>query len=153
MVSAAASFLRYWLPVVLWALIILGASTSAGSAHHTSRFFKPLLRWLWPGLGEERIEQAHFLVRKAAHAAEYAVLAALLVRALRRPARDRTPSWRWRDAGLAVALAGTTAAVDETFQSLSDERSGSAADVLIDCAGAGLGAGLCWSAGRLRRRW
>ena len=51
------SFLRYWLPVLLWASVIFGMSTGAGSARHTSRILRPLLRWLNPDVTDETIEQ------------------------------------------------------------------------------------------------
>jgi VanZ family protein len=151
--SAGARFLRYWLPPLLWAMVIFSASTSAGSAEHTSRFFKPLLRWLLPGLSEVRLDQAHLLVRKSAHAAEYAVLAALLLRALRPPMRGRTPPWRRADAIWAVVMAAAIAAADETFQSFWIERLGSPVDVGIDALGALVAVTLYWGTGRRAGRW
>ena len=62
------------------------------------------------------------VLRKIAHAAEYAVLGALLSRALRRP-------------GLAVALGILYAVSDEAHQTFVPGRMGSPIDVAIDALG------------------
>src|SRR5690349_15241729 len=73
-----------WLPVVLWLALIFTFSTDAGSSKRTSRIIGPLLRWLHPGVSEETINTVQTVVRKGAHLTEYAILAALIWRALRR---------------------------------------------------------------------
>ena len=67
------------------------------------------------------------VLRKIAHAAEYAILAALLVRALRRP-------------GLAIALGVAYAISDEIHQSFVTGREGAPLDVVIDSVGVVVGA-------------
>jgi len=62
-------------PLVVWMAVIFAASTSALSGANTSRVVGPILRWLFPQISEAEIETAHFVVRKAAHFAEYAILA------------------------------------------------------------------------------
>jgi VanZ family protein len=74
------------------------------------------------------------LLRKLAHAAEFAILGALLVRALRRP-------------GWAVALGIAYAVSDELHQSFVPGRQGSALDVALDSVGVVVGAVLA------ARRW
>ena len=64
------------------------------------------------------------ILRKIAHVTEYAILGALLTRAVRRPGL----------AALAVAVA--YAASDEVHQLFVEGRHGSPLDVLIDAAGA-----------------
>jgi VanZ family protein len=76
------------------------------------------------------------VLRKLAHTTEYAILGALLVRALRRP-------------GLAVALGALYAVSDEVHQSLVRGRHGAWYDVLIDTVGVTIGV-LVWQ--RARRR-
>jgi VanZ family protein len=93
---------RLWLPVVLWAALIFAFSSVPD---------------LGTGLGGWDL-----VLRKIAHAAEYAVLGALLARALRSP-------------GVA-ALAGVLYAVsDEVHQAFIPGRLGSPIDVAIDAAG------------------
>lgn len=67
------------------------------------------------------------VLRKIAHATEYAILAAFLVRALRRP-------------GWAVALAIAYSISDEVHQSFVPGRLGSPVDVGIDAIGVVVGA-------------
>ena len=133
------------------ALIFTG-STDSFSSGHTSHYLGPLLRWLFPGLAQPTIEVVAFLVRKAAHLCEYAVLAVLWWRALQRPARAASRGWSWRAAGLAVLFSALWAATDEIHQFFTASRGASAWDVLLDTAGAGLGLLLLWALGRWRGR-
>ena len=125
-------FLRYWLPPILWVVVILVASTDLMSAQHTSRFIGPFLRWLVPDIGPEAVLQVQLVVRKTAHVLEYALLAMLLLRAF----RAGQGSVRWSHIGRAVAVAALCAATDEFHQSFVASRTGSPADVLIDISGA-----------------
>src|SRR5437763_9846287 len=77
-------FLKYWLPVLVWIAVIFIGSSDLMSAEHTSRFLSPFLRWLKPDISADAIAKVQLFVRKAAHLAEYAILAVLLWRALRR---------------------------------------------------------------------
>jgi VanZ family protein len=67
------------------------------------------------------------ILRKLAHATEFAILAALLVRAL------RSPAW-------AIMLAVAYAVTDEIHQSFVSGRHGAPLDVVIDSAGVVVGA-------------
>jgi VanZ family protein len=98
--------LGLWLPVVAWAAVIFALSSIPS---------------LNSGLGTW-----DFVLRKIAHASEYAILAALLWRALSR---------RWPALIVAVAYAVT----DELHQHFVRGRTGSARDVLIDAGGAVVG--------------
>ena len=109
---------RLWLPVVLWAALIFAFSSVPD---------------LGTGLGGWDL-----VLRKIAHAAEYAVLGALLARALGRP-------------GVAV-LAGVLYAVsDEVHQVFVAGRHGSPLDVAIDTVGVVAGVLLWERAARTRR--
>src|SRR5439155_3342847 len=77
------SFLKYWLPLLIWLGVIFLGSTDLMSAEHTSRFIVPILFWLKPGMSAETIRSILFAIRKCAHVSEYAILALLLWRALR----------------------------------------------------------------------
>ena len=101
--------LSLWLPVVLWAALIFALSSIPS---------------LNSGLGIWDL-----VLRKLAHGAEYALLAALLLRALARP---------W----LALLVALAYAASDELHQHFVRGRTGTPRDVAIDAAGAVLGLAL-----------
>ena len=109
---------RLWLPVVLWAALIFAFSSVPD---------------LGTGLGGWDL-----VLRKIAHAAEYAVLGALLARALRSPA--------------VAVLAGVLYAVsDEVHQAFVPGRLGSPVDVAIDAVGVVAGVVLWGRAVRTRR--
>jgi VanZ family protein len=102
--------LRRWLPVVVWAAVIFAFSSVPD---------------LGTGLGTW-----DFVLRKLAHTLEFAVLGALLVRALDRP---------WHALALGIAYAVS----DEAHQHFVAGRHASPRDVLIDSAGVALGL-LAW---------
>jgi VanZ family protein len=111
------SHARLWLPVVAWAAVIFALSSVPD---------------LGTGLGGWDL-----VLRKIAHAAEYAVLGALLVRATGRT-------------GLAFALGTLYAVSDELHQSFVPGRLGSPIDVAIDAVGVVVGIAL-WHSVRARR--
>lgn len=129
-------------------LLIFVASTDLMSAQHTARFIGPFLRWVIPDVSAETILAVQFAVRKAAHVAEYAILAALLLRAVRAGKRRL----RVMHALSAFGIAAVYAALDEYHQSFVGSRTGSGVDVLIDASGAALGLGICWLAMSRRDR-
>ncbi|HEY0552409.1 MAG TPA: VanZ family protein [Verrucomicrobiae bacterium] len=138
------SFLRYWLPLLIWMAVIFSASADAQSTAHTSRFLEPLLRWFWPDVSPEKIEQVRWAVRKAAHLTEFAILAWLWWRALQRPnGRDSKP-WSWRIAGCALGAVILYAMSDELHQYFVANRTASVRDVGIDTLGGITGLGLLW---------
>jgi VanZ family protein len=120
-----------WLWTALWIGAIYALSGDPFSADQTSRFIEPLLRWLFRGADADWLAGAHFIIRKGAHLAEYAVLSLLGLRALRLSFSQPT-AW------LALStLAGVlvVATADEFRQADSAERTGAAADVALDLAG------------------
>jgi VanZ family protein len=108
--------LTLWLPVVAWAALIFALSSIPS---------------LSSGLGTWDT-----VLRKAAHIGEYAVLGALLYRALEREA-----------AALGAGIA--YAATDELHQHFVEGRHGAVVDVAIDAVGIALGM-IMWL--QLRRR-
>jgi VanZ family protein len=132
---------RVWryAPLILWMGFIFFASTNELSAMNTSRIVRPLLIWLFPDISEEKIRLTHFLVRKAAHFTEYAVLGLLAARAFW-SSSNRFLRRSWFLAGLALVVC--YALLDEYHQSLAPSRTGSLFDCLIDIAG-GLVALMC----------
>src|ERR1041385_7556080 len=91
--------MKYWIPFLAWVLLIFVGSGDVLSAEHTSQFIEPILRWLWPNLSSDTIEQIHFCLRKAAHVLEYLILALLLFRAI-----SHTVAMRLKKASLLFAL-------------------------------------------------
>jgi VanZ family protein len=130
--------IKAWLPVVLWMVLMFFGSTDLMSAEHTSRFLTPFLRWLNPDISPAAIAQVHFLVRKAAHVTEYAILTGLLFRALR-----GLMAGFWRPAVVALVSAMIFAAADEFHQTFVPSRTGSIYDILIDFCGALTGILIC----------
>ncbi|HET8652822.1 MAG TPA: VanZ family protein [Gaiellaceae bacterium] len=98
---------RRWGPAVAWAAVIFALSSIPG---------------LGTGLGTWDL-----VLRKIAHATEFAILAALLVHAVRDP--------RW-----AVAIGVAYAVSDEIHQSFVSGRHGAPLDVVIDSVGVAVGA-------------
>jgi VanZ family protein len=97
---------RVWLPVVAWAAVIFAFSSIPS---------------LSTGLG-----LWDTVLRKCAHTAEYAILGALLLRAIGRP-------------GPALVLGVAYAASDEFHQHFVRGRHASPVDVAIDTAGVVVG--------------
>ncbi|HEX7957404.1 MAG TPA: VanZ family protein [Pyrinomonadaceae bacterium] len=135
-------------PVVAWAGFVLFASTASFSASNTSRIIRPLLLWHFPDISEASLAHAHFLVRKAAHFTEYALLALLAARAFRTSARAALTRRWWL---AAFALVASVALVDEYHQSLLPSRTGTVYDSLLDMAG-GATALACAALWLVRRR-
>jgi VanZ family protein len=106
-----------WLPVVIWAVLIFALSSVPD---------------LGTGLGTWDL-----ILRKLAHTAEYAILGALLMRAVGR----ELPA-----AAIGIAYAVT----DEVHQSFVRGRHAAAYDVLIDAVGVLIGVYLLSRAGRRR---
>jgi len=106
MLPRAPRTLSLWLPVVLWAAVIFALSSIPS---------------LNSGLGVWDL-----VLRKLAHTGEYALLAALLFRALARP---------WPAFLAAVAYAAS----DELHQHFVRGRAGTPRDVAIDAGGALIG--------------
>lgn len=114
-----------WLLVILWMTAIFGFSSI-------------------PSLASPLADVWDIILRKFAHAFEYAVLAVLFVRAFgRRTARAYAA---------AVLCAAMYAVTDEWHQSFVGGREAAAHDVLVDAFGAVIGAGLSWRLHMARRQ-
>jgi VanZ family protein len=146
-------FLKYWLPVLIWMALIFSASSDSHSYEHSSRFVEPLLHWLFPRMSQSRVEVIHLIIRKCAHFTEYAMLAVLLWRAVRRPAKNDPRPWAWPEAGLALAGIFLFAAGDEFHQIFVPMRTALVSDVFIDTAGGAAGLLMLWIFGRWRKHW
>lgn len=146
-------FLKYWLPLLVWMIVIFGASTDLGATKNTSRFIGPVLHWLFPNIADESVERVQTVVRKSSHAIEYAILGLLFWRARRKSFSNSSAAWQWRDAGIAIVFCAFYAATDEFHQTFVAGRQGSPWDVLLDISGAVAGMILLWLAGRGLKWW
>jgi VanZ family protein len=100
-----------WLPVIAWAALIFALSSISD---------------LGTGLGGWDLA-----LRKAAHVAEFAILGALLARALLGASRW----WSW----LAWLAGAAYAATDELHQHFVPGRQASVLDIVIDAVGVAVG--------------
>jgi VanZ family protein len=119
-------------PVVAWACFVLFASSANFSASNTSRIIRPLLLWLIPDITEASLEHVHFLIRKASHFSEYALLALLAARAFRTSSQAVLARLWWL---AAFALVACVSLADEYHQSFVPSRTGTIYDSLLDMAG------------------
>jgi VanZ like family len=131
------TFLKYWLPLLIWLGVIFVGSTNIMSAEHTSRYIVPFLLWLKPGMSPHAIWIILVVTRKCAHVTEYAVLALLLWRALRSVPALRTKTFIVF--GAVLVGCAVFAASDEFHQTFVKSRTPSVRDVLLDIVGALLG--------------
>src|SRR5436309_13414937 len=100
-------------------LIFVGSSDSK-SYTHSSRLIEPFLHWLFPHMFQAHVEAIHHAIRKCCHLTEYAILAILLWRAVRKPIRNDPRPWCWREATIPVLtdlLSASTDALQEMFVS------------------------------------
>jgi VanZ family protein len=124
-------FLRY-APLILWIGVIFLLSSNLGSMNNTSRFIRPLLRFLFPDAPEELLQIYHGYIRKLAHVTEYAILAFFASRAFW-TSSIKTIAKGWFIFSLALVVA--VAFLDELNQSFISSRTASIFDIVLDCLG------------------
>ena len=146
------AFAKNWWLVAAWMTVIFSASADGNSYRHSSLYFEPLMHWLFPHMAPERVELIHHIFRKCCHLTEYAILALLCRRAIRRSVKNFSPAWRWDEAGLALALVFLYSASDELHQIFVPSRTGQISDVVVDVSGGALGLLLAWLAKRISQR-
>jgi VanZ family protein len=119
-------------PLILWAAFIFVASTKLMSASNTSTILRPVMLWLFPNTSEATLNLIHFMVRKAGHFCEYAILALLAARAFRSSTRELLRTrWFW----LSLSFIVVYALSDEFHQSFVPSRTASIYDSMIDSFG------------------
>jgi VanZ family protein len=148
-------WLVLYAPPLLLMLIIFMASTDVGSSEHSGRALHPILTWL--GLANRltaaRLDEINHYVRKAGHLTEYALLAALVHRALASsPVLAGRGRSRWAAKWVLISLGVVLlyAASDEFHQRYVASRTPSIGDVLLDTIGGAVGLTLKWT---WERRW
>lgn len=125
---------RYWLPAIVWAVVLVSESGPSGSANVTGGWLARLIPFLSPFF-----EPMHVIIRKAVHVVAYGFLGWLNFRAVRGPRRG----WMLRWSIIAVILVIVVASIDEFHQSFFPDRTGTPLDVIVDVCGATL-AQLVW---------
>jgi TRAP-type uncharacterized transport system fused permease subunit len=115
-------FIKYWLPVACWLLVIF--------------FFSSL-----PAITVSTIDWRDFVIKKTIHLVEYAILLALLYRAIKQNLKNDLP----KTAMLALIFTVLYAISDEYHQSFVSGRTSTFRDVLIDTAGSLLSLTLIWN--------
>lgn len=136
-----------WTLTALWTLLLFIFSGQDGqeSADLSMRITQLVLR-LFPGLPCS-FDSLHFFLRKLAHFTIFGVEGALLSLSI------HLQTGRARAAVcIALPACAVIAALNEYHQSFMEGRVASPMDVGIDFAGAAVGVGLIWLAGRLLRR-
>ena len=130
--STRSDFRHYYLPVVLWAIVIALLSTSGFDTTFTYKLLKAANDSLGLGFSVARLREINAVVRKLAHVSEYFILALLLWRALR---RGREKTWRWTWALGTFLLGAAWAGLDELHQVFERGRGSSVVDVGWDSLG------------------
>jgi len=122
---------EYWMPLILWLVVIFIGSTDAFASSETSRVITPALQVLFPWLSIQQLEFWHTVLRKLSHITEYFVLAVLTYRVLKEYKSDLIQA-KLRTLSFAVFV-GT---FDEFHQWFTFFRTASPADIGYDCLGA-----------------
>lgn len=129
--SAGKSWLNWWWPAIVWAVVISLFSTGAFTSENTSRFIIPALRWLFPHASTGTLSLVHHYIRKTGHLTEYFVLSLLLLRGIRRDGKGMRV--RWALAVIVIVLC--YASLDEFHQSFVPGRTPAVSDVMLDTCG------------------
>ena len=126
-------WLSAWLPVAIGIGIIIFESTEVMGSDHTSGPLRLLFQAIFGPISDTSWEVVHHLVRKSGHFLGYGALGVAWLRAW----CMTLPRVRFfTDATLALLGTALVASFDEWHQSYLPNRTGSAWDVLLDCAGA-----------------
>jgi VanZ family protein len=122
----------YWVPVLLWMVIIYWMSTATFSSNNTASIIGPIIRFFMPAISRKEFLVIHGIIRKLAHVTEYLIFGILLFRAFRAGAEERR-TWQWVFSSLAVIV--LFALSDEFHQSFLPMRTASLRDVCFDISG------------------
>lgn len=129
------SFVRAWLPTLVWFCVIAVESTDWLSSEHTSGLLYPLFHWAF-GLSLDQFEPIHAVLRKIGHVIGYGTLSVLAFRSFRASARRLKRIWTLAWARNAVVLTAVVASLDEWHQTFIPSRTGTVRDVILDTSAA-----------------
>lgn len=121
----------YWLPVVVWAAIIIQATGRRFDAPHTSGWLATLLADAGVHASDATLGLINAVLRKAGHLTAYGIMALVSFRAVREGRSGFTLRW----AVIAIAITVCVASTDEFLQSFTPTRGSSVWDVLLDTCG------------------
>jgi VanZ family protein len=124
-----------WLPSLIWLAVIVVESSNLGSSEHTSRILYPIFHYLF-GMGPQRFEVLHVILRKTGHFVGYATLSILLFRSWRGTFPRLSTRWCLQWAMLAFVCTALVASLDEFHQTFLPSRTGMFRDVVLDITAA-----------------
>lgn len=124
-----------WLPSLIWLAVIVVESSNLGSSEHTSRILYPIFHYLF-GMGPQRFEVLHVILRKTGHFVGYATLSILLFRSWRGTFPRLSTRWCLQWAMLAFVCTALVASLDEFHQTFLPSRTGMFRDVVLDSTAA-----------------
>jgi VanZ family protein len=127
----------YWIPALLW-LMVIGLESFRLSSSVTGTYLWELLNWLNVHLSGATFARFHHLLRKAGHVAGYGILCLLLFRSWFHTLPSAHGGLKLRSAALSLSLTLVTAMLDEWHQSFDSSRTGSIRDVALDLTGGAL---------------
>ena len=123
--------IEYWLPLVLWLVVIFIFSTDYFSASRTSSAIVSILHFIFPSRSLHQLEFWHAVIRKIGHVTEYFLLAIFTYRTMKLEHLDWTQA-KVRTMGFVLFAAS----FDELHQAFTLFRTPSPFDVGYDCLGA-----------------
>lgn len=128
-------WLHYWGPAAAWLGVVAVFSSQTFASGRSGFWLHLLLDAFHVTVTPAQFVMLHFALRKAAHFVAYAVLGALLFRAMRGVDKRRR-IWKARYALGAIAISVVTATFDEIHQAFTPGRTGNWHDVALDTLGA-----------------
>jgi VanZ family protein len=132
-VRGARFWIGAWLPVLLGMAVIALESTDLFGADHTDGPLRRLYEAIFGFVTNGSWEDIHHYIRKSGHFVGYGLIALSFLRAWWKV----LPQTRFvLDAFLALVGTALIASADEFHQSFLPNRTGTPADVLLDCCGA-----------------
>ena len=137
-----------WLLTAAWATLIFFLSTQTFTVGFTEWLLREILQLAHIRVSGHTFYLLHHLVRKSAHATEYAIFFAFIYHSL---SPDGTFRWRRREGVESLLLAAAYSLTDEFHQIFVPGRTASLVDSGIDTAGAALALALIYMAHRLNR--
>jgi VanZ family protein len=141
--SSSVRIFRFWLPALLW-LVVIAFESLFLSSDVTGGLLWKITRFLHVPLSWGTFERFHHLLRKAGHVTGYGILCLFVFRGWYRSKLELSASSRRENAvkparkygiGLAIGVTLITAILDELHQSFDPSRTASVRDVGLDVAG------------------
>ncbi|HEX7284983.1 MAG TPA: VanZ family protein [Candidatus Angelobacter sp.] len=132
---APARALTFWLPTLLWLLLLAWFSTDTFSAEHTGGILLRIIHAVYGPVSQPAFQEIHFYVRKSAHFLAYGMLSAFAFFSWRATLASAV-RWSLRWSVLALGLTLLAASLDEFHQSFVASRGSSWHDVALDMTGA-----------------